>query len=213
MEKILILDTETTNDLTDSLVYDIGFIVADYNGKIYSKHSFVVADVFLDEELMSVAYFADKIPMYWKEIKEGKRTLTSFNNIKWTLRHIMKENNISKVYAYNCRFDYMALATTQRYITSSKWRYFFPFGTQFHDILKLSRSVLKNCEEYHNFCKMNDFLTQYGKDRHTAEIVYKFFFDESFEEKHCGIEDAEIEYEIFLKLAQLDGFNSETKMW
>ena len=213
MEKILILDTETTNDLTDSLVYDIGFIVADYNGNVYSKHSFVVADVFLDEELMSVAYFADKIPMYWKEIKEGKRTLTSFNNIKWTLRHIMKENNISKVYAYNCRFDYMALATTQRYITSSKWRYFFPFKTEFHDILKLSRNVLKNCEAYHKFCEMNDFLTQYGKDRHTAEIVYKFFFDENFEEKHCGIEDAEIEYKIFLKLAQLDGFNSETKMW
>ena len=213
MEKILILDCETTNSLDDALTYDIGFIVADYNGKIYSKHSFVVADVFLDEELMSVAYFADKIPMYWKEIKEGKRTLTSFNNIKWTLRHIMKENNISKVYAYNCRFDYMALATTQRYITSSKWRYVFPFGTEFHDILKLSRSVLKNCEDYHKFCKMNDFLTQYGKDRHTAEIVYKFFFDENFEEKHCGIEDAEIEYKIFLKLAQLDGFNSETKMW
>ena len=213
MEKILILDTETTNSLDDALTYDIGFIVADYNGKVYSKHSFVVADVFLDEELMSVAYFADKIPMYWKEIKEGKRTLTSFNNVKWTLRHIMKENNISKVYAYNCRFDYMALATTQRYITSSKWRYFFPFGTEFHDILKLSRSVLKNCEEYHKFCEMNDFLTQYGKDRHTAEIVYKFFFDENFEEKHCGIEDAEIEYKIFLKLAQLDGFNSETKMW
>lgn len=213
MEKILILDCETTNSLEDALTYDIGFIVADYNGKIYSKHSFVVADIFLDEELMSVAYFADKIPMYWKEIKEGKRTLTSFNNVKWTLRHIMKENNISKVYAYNCRFDYMALATTQRYITSSKWRYFFPFGTQFHDILKLSRSVLKNCEEYHKFCKINEFVTQYGKDRHTAEIVYKFFFDENFEEKHCGIEDAEIEYKIFLKLAELDGFNSETKMW
>jgi len=213
MEKIIIIDTETTNDLIDSLVYDIGFIVADYNGNVYSKHSFVVADIFLDKELMSVAYFADKIPMYWKEIKEGKRTLTSFNNIKWTLRHIMKENNISKVYAYNCRFDYMALATTQRYITSSKWRYFFPFKTEFHDILKLSRSVLKNCEDYHKFCKMNDFLTQYGKDRHTAEIVYKFFFDENFEEKHCGIEDAEIEYKIFLKLAELDGFNSETKMW
>ena len=41
MEKIIIIDTETTNDLTDSLVYDCGFIVADYNGTIYSKHSFV----------------------------------------------------------------------------------------------------------------------------------------------------------------------------
>ena len=31
MEKIIIIDTETTNSLDDALVYDIGFIVADYN--------------------------------------------------------------------------------------------------------------------------------------------------------------------------------------
>ena len=120
MEKILIIDTETTNDLTDSLVYDCGFIVADYNGKIYSKHSFVNADIFCDKELMASAYFAEKIPTYWKEIKSGLRTLTSFRNIMWTLRHIMKENNITKVYAYNCRFDYLALATTQRNIRHSQ---------------------------------------------------------------------------------------------
>ena len=71
MEKILIIDTETTNSLDDALTYDIGFIVADYNGNIYSKHSFVVADIFLDKELMSVAYFAEKIPTYWNEIKSG----------------------------------------------------------------------------------------------------------------------------------------------
>ena len=135
MEKILIIDTETTNSLDDALVYDCGFIVADYNGTIYSKHSFVNADVFCDKELMESAYFAEKIPTYWKEIKSGLRTLTSFKNIMWTLRHIMKENNITKVYAYNCRFDYCALATTQRYLTKSKYRFFFPYGTEFHDTL------------------------------------------------------------------------------
>ena len=30
MEKILIIDTETTNSLDDALVYDLGYIVADY---------------------------------------------------------------------------------------------------------------------------------------------------------------------------------------
>ena len=213
MEKILIIDTETTNDLTDSLVYDIGFIVADYKGKIYSKHSFVVADIFLDEELMSVAHFTDKIPTYWKEIKEGKRTLTSFNNIKWTLRHIMKENNITKVYAYNCRFDYMALATTQRYITSSKWRYVFPYGTEFHDILALSRHVFNKVDTYREFCKANNYLTSRNANRHTAEIVAQYLFDKNFTEEHTALADCEIEYKIFLACEKLDGFNYETKMW
>ena len=71
MEKILIIDTETTNSLDDALVYDCGFIVADYNGTIYSKHSFVNADVFCNKELMEIAYFAEKIPTYWNEIKSG----------------------------------------------------------------------------------------------------------------------------------------------
>ena len=213
MEKILIIDTETTNSLDDALVYDIGFIVADYNGTIYSKHSFVIADIFLDKELMSVAYFNEKIPTYWKEIKEGKRTLTSFNNVKWTLRHIMKENNITKVYAYNCRFDYLALATTQRYITSSRWRYYFPYGTEFHDILALSRHILKKVDAYRDFCKRNDYLTPRNANRYTAEIVARYMFDKDFTEEHTALADCEIEYKILLECLKLDGFNFETKMW
>ena len=213
MEKIIIIDTETTNSLDDALVYDIGFIVADYNGNIYSKHSFVNADIFLDKELMSVAFFADKIPTYWKEIKEGSRTLTSFNNIKWTLRHIMKENNITKVYAYNCRFDYLALATTQRYLTKSKYRYFFPYGTEFHDILALSRNCLKSIKAYRDFCKENAYLTSNNANRYTAEIVAQYLFDKNFTEEHTALADCEIEYKILMECEKLDGFNFETKMW
>lgn len=213
MEKILIIDTETTNSLDDPLVYDIGFIVADFRGNIYSKHSFVNADIFCDDELMASAFFVDKVPTYWNEIKEGKRTLTSFNNIKWILRHIMKENGIKKVFAYNCRFDYISLATTQRYITSSKWRYFFPYGTEFHDILALSRHTLKKDNNYTQFCIDNNYLTDYGTNRHTAEIVAQYFFDKGFIEEHTALADCEIEYKILLKCEELDGFNYETKMW
>ena len=213
MEKIIILDCETTNSIDDALVYDCGFIVADYNGTIYSKHSFVNADVFCDKELMASAYFAEKIPQYWKEIKSGLRTLTSFKNIMWTLRHIMKENNITKVYAYNCRFDYCALATTQRYLTKSKYRFFFPYGTEFHDILALSRHCFKGDADYHKFCTDNDYLTTYGKDRHTAEIVARYFFDNDFVEEHTALSDSEIEYKILMKCIELDGLNYDCKMW
>lgn len=213
MEKIIIIDTETTNSIDDALAYDIGFIVADYNGKIYSKHSFVVADIFCDKELMSSAFFADKIPTYWKEIKNGSRTLTTFRNVMWTIRHIMRENNIKKVYAYNCRFDYCSLATTQRYITSSKYRFFFPFATEFHDILALSRNVLKKDKNYRQFCKENNYLTANNANRYTAEIVARYFFDNEFVEEHTALSDCEIEYKILLECEKLDGFNFETKMW
>ena len=213
MEKILIVDTETTNSLEDALVYDIGFIVADYNGTIYSKHSFVNADVFCDKELMESAYFADKIPQYWKEIKNGSRTLTSFRNIMWTLRHIMKENNIKKVYAYNCRFDYLALATTQRYLTKSKYRFFFPYATSFYDILAYSREVLKTDKNYRQFCIDNGYLTARNANRYTAEIVARYFFDNDFIEEHTALADTMIEYKILLECGKIDGYNYDTKMW
>lgn len=213
MEKILIIDTETTNSIDDALVYDCGFIVADFNGTIYSKHSFVNADVFCDKELMASAFFADKIPQYWEEIKNGSRTLTSFNNIKWTLRHIMKENNITKVFAYNCNFDYMALVTTQRWLTKSKYRFVTPYGTEYHDILKLARHILSKDTTYREFCVSNNYLTERGKNRYTAEIVARYFFNDDFVEEHTALSDSEIEYKILLECEKLDGFNYETKMW
>lgn len=199
MEKILIIDTETTNSLDDALVYDCGFIVADYNGTIYSKHSFVNADIFCDKELMSSAYFAEKIPQYWTEIKNGSRTLTSFRNIMWTLRHIMKENNITKVYAYNCRFDYMALVTTQRYLTKSKYRYFFPYGIPLWDTMKMASDTI--CKEwgYRTWCKSNGYLTKNGQVRKTAEILYRYITGQhEFIESHTGLEDVLIEKQIFV---------------
>ena len=213
MEKIIILDCETTNSLDDALVYDCGFIVADYNGTIYSKHSFVNADIFCDKELMASAYFAEKIPQYWKEIKNGSRTLTSFRNIMWTLRHIMKENNITKVYAYNCRFDYCSLATTQRYLTKSKYRFFFPYATSFCDILAYSREVLKIDKNYRQFCIDNGYTTARNANRYTAEIVARYFFDNDFVEEHTALSDTEIEYKILMKCIELDGLNYDCKMW
>ena len=70
MEKrYIVLDTETTNSLDDPIAYDIGFAVIDEYGTVYETHSYVIADVFLDKDLMASAYFADKIPQYWEDIK------------------------------------------------------------------------------------------------------------------------------------------------
>lgn len=63
-EKIIVLDTETTNSIDDPFCYDVGFAVVDMQGNVIEQHSYVVADIFLDKELMASAYFSDKIPQY-----------------------------------------------------------------------------------------------------------------------------------------------------
>lgn len=197
-ERIIVVDVETTNSIDDPLCYDVGFAVINPKGEILESHSYVVADIFLDNELMESAYFKDKMPQYWEDIKNGKRILRRFKTIKSIFADVVKQYGVKIVVAHNARFDNRALNLTQRFLTSSKYRYFFPFGIEIWDSLKMSREVLKNNVKYDNFCYDNNFITKRGVKRYTAEILYRFLTDDlDFEESHTGLEDVEIEKEIF----------------
>ena len=197
MRKFIVLDTETTNSLDDPLCYDIGFAVVDEEGSVFETHSYVVAETFLDEELMASAFFIDKVSQYWEEIKQGSRQLKKLNTIRRILRATMEKYNTNVVVAHNARFDYKSLNTTQRFLTSSKYRYFLPYGTEIWDTLKMSRQVLKENTDYDNFCYENNYLTKRGCKRYTAEILYRFLTDDNdFIEEHTGLEDVLIEKEI-----------------
>lgn len=198
-DRFIVVDTETTNSIDDPLCYDVGFAVVDMFGNVYENYSFVVADIFLDKELMSYAYFADKIPQYWEDIKKGKRELKTFFNIKKAFADCVKRNNVKIILAHNARFDYRSLNLTQRYLTSSKYRYFFPFGVEIWDTLKMSRMALNGVDEYGEFCYSNNYLTKRLCKRFTAEIIYRFITGNiDFEESHTGLEDVLIEKEIFV---------------
>lgn len=202
----IVLDTETCpvdknlNKVSpqNMWVYDCGWAIVDKRGNVYRTRSFVNADIFLDEKnLMKSAYYADKIPSYWKDIKDGNRILTSFYNIRKTLLEDMQEFNVIEVYAHNMRFDYGTLNNTERWLTKSKYRYFFPYGTEICDTLKMSRDVLKTMPTYKRFCEENGYMTKNNQPRYTAEIIYRFITrDLEFSESHTGLEDVMIEKEI-----------------
>jgi hypothetical protein len=196
--KILMLDSETTNEIETPLCYDLGFSVVDLdNGKAIEKHSYVVADIFCDKDLMASAFFGDKIPQYWADIKNGKRMLRRWSTIRTIVREVMAQYDIDTVVAHNARFDYSSTATTQRYLTCSKWRYFFPYGTKFVCTLKMAREIFGKDEDYIAFCEKNEYLTSHNKPRLTAEILYRYLTDNlAFVESHTGLEDVEIETEI-----------------
>jgi DNA polymerase III epsilon subunit-like protein len=211
--KALIIDTETTGTIDDPICYDIGFAVIDENGTTYEKGSFVVADVFLDDELMSDAYFKEKIPQYWEDIKNGSRQLRKFSSINFIIRKIMTEQNITTVIAHNARFDYRSTNLTKRYITSSKYRYFFPYGTEIWDTLKMSKEILKDDEQYRKFCIENGFVTSRNQNRYTAEIIYRFLTNDlQFIESHTALEDVMIEKEIFAYCVQKNP-NIDGRLW
>ena len=199
MTKYLVFDTETTNSLDDPLFFDIGWAVIDANGVVYEKASYVNADVFLDNELMASAYYAEKIPQYWEDIKFGERKLAKAKTIRSALADVCRRWNIKILVAHNARFDYRSTNCTQRYITCSKYRYFLPYGVELWDTLKMAREAF-NDEAYDTFCYKNDYLTKRGCKRYTAEILYRFISDNNdFIEAHTGLEDVMIEKEIFVE--------------
>ena len=184
MDYSIVIDTETCpvdKSLeqvlpTNMWVYDCGFAVVNKRtGEVFETWSFVNADIFLDEkELMKSAYYAEKIPMYWEDIKSGKKILTSFYNIRKQLVDCCERYNVKKVFAHNMRFDYGTLNTTQRWLTKSKYRYFFPYGLEICDTMKMARDVVCKMPSYRRFCEENNYLTTRGQLRVTAEILYRF---------------------------------------
>jgi hypothetical protein len=202
----IVLDCETApcdrtlEEVTpiNMLVYDLGWVVTDKRGTVYKTRSFVNADIFLAEkELMKSAYYAKKIPEYWEDIKSGKRTLTSFYNIRKTLLEDIAEYGVTQLFAHNMRFDYGALTNTQRWLTKSKYRYFFPKNVEICDTLKMARQVVASTPTYKKFCQDNGYMTKNNQVRLTAEILYRYITrEEDFEEEHKGLDDCLIEKEI-----------------
>ena len=73
---LLMIDTETANTIEQPLPYDIGWVVCDRNGNIYEERSFIISETFIGmKDVMKSAYYAEKIPQYWEDIKCGKREI------------------------------------------------------------------------------------------------------------------------------------------
>lgn len=206
----IILDTETTNtivkddgklDMSNVLPYDFGFMVIDTNGTVYEKHSYINEDIFCDEfTLMKSAYYANKIPQYIRDLASGERQLKTTKQIRFIIADLIAKYNCKFVMAHNAYFDLVACNNIQRWTTKSKYRYFFPYGVEIWDTLKAGRQVIGKMPSYIKFCEENGYMTDHAKPRprFTAEILYRFITkNNEFIEEHRGLEDVEIELEIY----------------
>ena len=196
----LTIDTETTNGLDCPIVYDIGGAVHDKAGNVYETFSFVIYEVFMEcADLMQSAYYADKIPMYWEQLREGSRRMVRWNTARQYIHELCAKYNVSAIIAHNARFDVRAVNTTERYITSSKYRFFLPFGIPVWDTLSMAESTICRQKTYIEWARANNYMRSRNTPRATAEILYKYITNTpDFIESHTGLEDVMIEYKIFV---------------
>lgn len=199
------LDKECDKVLPQNMwVYDCGFAIIDKKGNIYESYSFVVKEIFFGEkDLMKSSYYAEKLPQYYDDIRNGKRVVKSLYEIRQIIKDCMERYNTNIVIAHNARFDDGVLLNTQRWLTKSKYRYFFPYGTEIWDTLKMARDVLSKMPTYKRFCQENNFLTARGQVRYTAEVIFRYISKNiDFIESHTGLEDVDIERQIFAYLVR-----------
>ena len=203
----LVVDVETTNSTEQALTYDIGFSVCDKKGNVYESKSFAISDIFFDEkkiynnyELMDSAYYANKLPQYYEGMRSGAWKVVPLLVARQEIHRLMKEYNINVVCAYNCNFDKNALNTTLRYISKSKIRWFFPYGTEFYCIWNMACQTICKQKGYLRFCLKNGLYSESGNMKTSAETVWAYMTQNpNFEEKHTGLEDVKIEVQIFAK--------------
>ena len=197
----LTIDTETANNIDNPFVFDIGGAIHDKQGNVMETFSFIVKEVFYGmPDLMAECFYKSKLPTYRAQIEQGFRQVKSWYEIRTHIHKLCDKYSVKAIIAHNMRFDYRSTNTTQRYLTYSKYRYFFPKDIPLWDTLSMARDTIVKQKTYIRFCENNGYCTKNGKPRATAEILYRYITnDVDFTESHTGLEDVLIEKEIFVK--------------
>ena len=194
----LVLDTETANSVNYPLPYDVGYKLVESDGTYILHRSFCVYEIFVQQkEMMQSAYYAEKIPSYQKELKEGLRKLARLYTVRKTILEDMEKYNITEVYAYNMNFDKRALNNDLSFTTENRYRYFFPYGTEFKCIWNMACDCLMSRPSFIKFAEKNNFISEKGNLLTNAEVCYKYITKNiDFKEQHTGLEDVLIETAI-----------------
>ena len=200
---LMVLDVETTNNAigvkgapNDGLVYDIGFVVCDKKGNIYAKRSFAIKEIFDWQELMSTAYYKNKLPKYYERLANGKMEKVTIWEARKRIKSAIEYFNITEVYAYNANFDYTTLNNTVRYLSGSGCRWFFPYETQICDIWHIACQVLGKQKTF----QWENVRNDKGNLLTNAERMFAYMSsNEEFEEEHTGLADALIETKILAR--------------
>ena len=213
---LMFIDTETIGTLNvkeSVLPFEIGMKVLDTEtNKIVKEKSYLVRKFFNNKYIMLSTFSATKYPDYFEKLENDKRYKTmSVTDISKDIEKIISRYNIKIMVAHNGNFDKTAMA-----------RLFEDFGVDnpfenidLLDTMELSK-VITFSKDYANYCIINKdrlnsvkdscFITNSGRVRTTAQAIYCYLSNDSqFEEAHTGLEDIDIEIEIFKKSMEMLG--------
>ena len=145
---------------------------------------------------MDTAYYKNKLPKYYEKLAKGEMKKETIWNIRKAIKTAMEYFNITEVWAFNANFDLTTLNNTVRYLSGSGCRYFFKHGTKICDIWHVACQTLGLQKTF----QWENVRNDKGNLITNAERMFGYIIqDETFEEEHTGLADAEIETKILAR--------------
>lgn len=195
---IMTLDTETVGLQPVNFVYDLGYIIHNKKGEIKVKRSFLIREIVTDGTKMMSAFFAKKIFSYYiPALDAGLIRLVSWSDVVAQIAADVIEFDVDIIAAYNANFDIGALRATAKVLNTGK---ILPRPVELLCIWEFACNTLLNRRGYHTVAVANEWISEAGNVRTTAECTYRFITGEyDFVESHTALHDAEIETQILTK--------------
>ena len=205
---LMFIDTETIGSLyvkESILPFEIGMKIYDNEKeKVICEKSYIIRKFFNNKYIMLSTFSATKYPSYEEKINNDKRyKLMSVNEIANDLQKVINRYSIDIMVAHNGNFDKQAIE-----------RLFNEFGVEnpiekldLLDTMEISK-VITFSKDQTIYCLANQnrlnsqkesaFITNSGRVRTTAQAIYCYISNNAnFEEAHTGLEDIDIEIEIY----------------
>jgi hypothetical protein len=192
----MVFDTETSG-LDKPFCYDLGYIILNTDSELIEleKH-FVIEQIWHNLPLFESAYYKEKRPLYVQLMRQRRAKMNKWGYVMQEMMRDIKKYGITEAYAYNSDFD------DKVFTFNCDWfKCINPLeNVGIYDIWGYASEYITSKSDYQKFCEDNEYFTDTGNYKGSAEIVYRFIIgDTSFEEKHMGLYDTQIESVILLE--------------
>ncbi len=212
MKNILVLDTETTGDLKQPLIYDFGYKIINPKGQVLFTKNALVREVFENRFIMDKAYYSQKVKTYEKMLLNHEIELQPFHVIIREFITMTRKYKVEIISAYNLAFDVSALNGTMRmcYSKGHDDRILEKLINQKNKkllcIWNLACETILDTDEYREFATEHEKKTEKGNFLTNAEVTYQYIKNDiDFKEDHTALSDVNIEIEILLHI--LENYN------
>ena len=196
---ILILDTETTGDFSCPLIYDFGYIIKDKEFNEIVRRNWLVKEIWETEFFMKNAFYYSKKNQYEEMVKNGEIEILPLKEIVTIWLKDIQKYKVRTISAYNLAFDDRAITKTVKICSNEmleKIQKVFE-NKNLLCVWNLACDSFMQSNEYKKYCEENNFTTECGNYKTSAEIAKRFIIqDKEYIESHTALKDCEDEFEI-----------------